>query len=85
MSQIDPLLQPFQLKHLTLKNRIFSSAHAPSYAEDEKPKLRYQLYQEEKAKGGIARMMTGFRTITRRLSAWTRTWGASWSGSTGMG
>ena len=59
MSQTDPLLQPFQLKHLTLKNRILSTAHEPTYAEDAKPKLRYQLYQEEKAKGGIALTMFG--------------------------
>ncbi len=59
MSQIDPLLQPFQLKHLILKNRILSTSHEPAYAEDAKPKLRYQLYHEEKAKGGIALTMFG--------------------------
>jgi 2,4-dienoyl-CoA reductase-like NADH-dependent reductase (Old Yellow Enzyme family)/thioredoxin reductase len=58
----DPLLQPFQLKHLTLRNRIMSPAHEPAYAEDGKPKLRYQLYQEEKAKGGIALSMFGGST-----------------------
>lgn len=59
MNQTDPLLQPFQLKHLTLKNRILSTSHEPSYAEDAKPKLRYQLYHEEKAKGGVALTMFG--------------------------
>jgi 2,4-dienoyl-CoA reductase-like NADH-dependent reductase (Old Yellow Enzyme family)/thioredoxin reductase len=58
----DPLLQPFQLKGLTLRNRIMSTAHEPAYAEDGKPKLRYQLYQEEKAKGGIALSMFGGST-----------------------
>ena len=48
------LLTPFQLKHLTLKNRVMSTAHAPGYAQDGKPGPRYQLYHEEKAKGGIA-------------------------------
>ena len=62
MSSGDPLLQPFQLKHLTLRNRIMSPAHEPAYAEDGKPKLRYQLYQEEKAKGGIALSMFGGST-----------------------
>jgi len=28
----DPLLQPFQLKHLTLRNRIMTTAHEPAYA-----------------------------------------------------
>jgi 2,4-dienoyl-CoA reductase-like NADH-dependent reductase (Old Yellow Enzyme family) len=59
MSQTDPLLQPFQLKHLTLKNRILSTSHEPSYVENARPKLRYQLYHEEKAKGGIALTMFG--------------------------
>ncbi len=59
MTQTDPLLQPFQLKHLTLKNRIISTSHEPAYAEDALPKLRYQLYHEEKAKGGIALTMFG--------------------------
>ena len=62
MTSADPLLQPFQLKHLTLRNRIMSPAHEPAYAEDGKPKLRYQLYQEEKAKGGIALSMFGGST-----------------------
>ncbi len=62
MTTGDPLLQPFQLRHLTLRNRIMSPAHEPAYAEDGKPKLRYQLYQEEKAKGGIALSMFGGST-----------------------
>ena len=59
MAGNDPLLEPFRLKHLTLKNRIVSTPHAPSYAEDGKPKARYQLYHEEKAKGGLAMTMFG--------------------------
>ena len=58
----DPLLQPFQLKHLTLRNRVMSTSHEPAYAEDGKPKLRYQLYHEEKARGGIALSMFGGST-----------------------
>ena len=54
----DPLLQPFVLKHLTLKNRIMSTAHEPNYSEDGMPKDRYRLYHVEKAKGGIALTMT---------------------------
>ena len=59
MSKTDPLLEPFQLKHLTIKNRIVSTPHAPAYAEDGMPKARYQLYHEEKAKGGIGMTMFG--------------------------
>lgn len=54
----DPLLQPYQLRHLTLRNRIMSTAHEPAYSEDGMPKDRYRLYHVEKAKGGIALTMT---------------------------
>jgi len=55
----DPLLQPLRLKGLVLKNRIMSMSHATRYEEDGKPQERYQLYHEEKAKGGIALTMFG--------------------------
>jgi 2,4-dienoyl-CoA reductase-like NADH-dependent reductase (Old Yellow Enzyme family)/thioredoxin reductase len=55
----DPLMQPFTLRHLTLKNRVMSTSHAISYVEDGMPKERYQLYHEEKAKGGLALTMFG--------------------------
>ncbi len=53
------LFQPFRLKHLTLKNRIISTSHAPAYAEAGRPGERYQRYHEEKAKGGLAITMFG--------------------------
>jgi len=54
----DPLMQPYQLRHLTLRNRIMSTSHEPSYSEDGMPKDRYRLYHVEKARGGIALTMT---------------------------
>jgi len=59
---MDPLLQPFQIKHLTLRNRIISTAHAPSYQEGGHPRERYRLYHEEKAKGGIGLTIIGGST-----------------------
>jgi len=59
----DPLLQPFQLKHLTLKNRVISTSHEPAYSEEALPKARYRLYHEEKAKGGIGMTMIGGSSI----------------------
>jgi 2,4-dienoyl-CoA reductase-like NADH-dependent reductase (Old Yellow Enzyme family) len=55
----DPLLRPFVLKHLVLKNRIMSTSHACGLEEGGIPKERYQLYHEEKAKGGLALTMFG--------------------------
>lgn len=54
----DPLLQPYQLKHLTLRNRIIVTSHEPAYPEDGMPKGRYRAYTLERAKGGVAMTMT---------------------------
>jgi N-methyl-L-proline demethylase len=54
----DPLLQPYRLKHLTLRNRLMTTAHEPAYSEDGLPKDRYRLYHLERAKGGVALTMT---------------------------
>ncbi|MCO5163051.1 MAG: NADH:flavin oxidoreductase [Mesorhizobium sp.] len=64
----DPLLQPYRLKHLTLKNRVMSTAHEPAYSEDGMPKQRYRLYHAEKAKGGMAMTMTAGSAIVSRDS-----------------
>ncbi|MCR9220879.1 MAG: NADH:flavin oxidoreductase [Alphaproteobacteria bacterium] len=63
MATSDPLLQPYRLKHLTLRNRIMSTAHEPAYSEDGLPTERYRLYHVEKAKGGIALTMTAGSAI----------------------
>ncbi len=54
----DPLLQPYQLKHLTLRNRIMTTSHEPAYPQDGMPKERYAAYHAERAKAGVALTMT---------------------------
>ncbi|MRU14844.1 N-methylproline demethylase [Roseovarius sp. A21] len=62
----DPLLQPYQLKHLTLRNRIMTTAHEPAYPEDGMPKDRYIAYHAERAKAGVALAMTaGSAAVSR--------------------
>lgn len=64
--QNDPLLQPHQLKHLTLRNRIITTSHEPAYAEDGMPKEAYRAYHVERAKAGVALTMTaGSATVSR--------------------
>jgi N-methyl-L-proline demethylase len=59
-ARTDPLLQPLTVGGLTLKNRIYSTAHAPSgYLENGAPGQRYIAYHEEKARGGLALTMIG--------------------------
>ena len=62
----DPLLQPYRLKHLTLRNRIMTTSHEPAYTEDGMPKDRYRLYHLERAKAGVAMVMTaGSASVSR--------------------
>ncbi|MGR3247967.1 MAG: N-methyl-L-proline N-demethylase HpbA [Paracoccus sp. (in: a-proteobacteria)] len=62
----DPLLQPYQLKHLTLRNRIMITSHEPAYPEDGMPKDRYRAYHVERAKAGVALTMTaGSAAVSR--------------------
>jgi dimethylglycine catabolism A len=58
-SPAEALLKPLRIKGLTIRNRVMSTSHAPGYGVDGKPKERYQLYHEEKAKGGIGLTMFG--------------------------
>lgn len=63
---LDPLLEPFQLRHLTLRNRIMTTSHEPAYPEDGMPKERYRAYHVERAKGGVALTMTaGSAAVSR--------------------
>jgi len=58
----DPLLRPLEIKNMVLKNRLFSTAHAPNYGSG----IRHVLYHEEKAKGGISLTMFGGSTAVSR-------------------
>jgi N-methyl-L-proline demethylase len=64
----DPLLQPYRLRHLTLRNRLMMTAHEPAYPEDGLPKARYRAYHVERAKGGIALTMTAGSAVVSRDS-----------------
>jgi hypothetical protein len=62
----DPLLQPYRLKHLTLRNRIMTTSHEPAYPEDGMPKERYAAYHAERARAGVALAMTaGSAAVSR--------------------
>ncbi|WP_231443827.1 FAD-dependent oxidoreductase [Brevibacterium zhoupengii] len=65
---VDPLLQPFTLGPVQLKNRIVSTAHEPAYTELGMPKDRYRLYHREKARGGVGLTMTAGSAIVSKDS-----------------
>ena len=64
----DPLLTPFTIRSLTLRNRIVSTSHEPAYSEDGLPKDRYRAYHVAKAKGGVALTMIGGSAVVSRGS-----------------
>lgn len=68
ITTLDPLLQPFRLKHLDLRNRIVSTSHEPAYTEDGLPKDRYRRYHLEKARGGVCLTMIGGSAVVSRDS-----------------
>lgn len=45
MPRNDPLLEPFALKRPRLRNRIGSTAHEPTYADDGLPGERDRLFR----------------------------------------
>lgn len=62
----DPLLQPYHLKTLTLRNRLMITSHEPAYPEDGMPKDRYRAYHVERARAGVALTMTaGSASVAR--------------------
>lgn len=65
----DPLMRPFELKGLTLRNRIVSTSHEPAYSDDGLPGDRYRAYHVEKARGGVGLTMIGGSALVSRESA----------------
>ncbi|ASA54600.1 NADH:flavin oxidoreductase [Vibrio gazogenes] len=64
MSQFDILFQPLKINHLTIRNRIVSTAHAEVYATDGGMTTdRYVKYYEEKAKGGCGLCICGGSSV----------------------
>ncbi|HXJ83904.1 MAG TPA: FAD-dependent oxidoreductase [Candidatus Methylomirabilis sp.] len=67
------LFTPLRVGGLTLKNRIFSTAHAEAMADDGKPSPRLRIYHESKARGGAALTIIGGSTSihpSSPASAW---------------
>jgi len=62
------LFTPLRIGGLTLKNRIFSTAHAEAMAEEGKPGPRLRAYHEAKARGGCALTIIGGSTSVHSSS-----------------
>lgn len=64
----DPLLSPYQLAGLNLKNRLVSTAHSSRYTSEGIPTERYRAYQEQKARGGVGLVTLGGSAVVSRDS-----------------
>jgi 2,4-dienoyl-CoA reductase-like NADH-dependent reductase (Old Yellow Enzyme family)/thioredoxin reductase len=64
----DPLLQPFTLGNLTLRNRVVFTPHEPAYTEDGMPKDRYLAYSRERARGGAGLVGIGGSAVISKDS-----------------
>ena len=68
----DPLLEPFKLKNLILRNRVMSTSHACGLGDvNHMPGETYQRYHLEKAKGGLALTMFGGSSYIAEYSLWS--------------
>jgi len=58
-----PLFEPLQVGPVTLRSRVFASAHQPGLADDGIPGDRYIAYHRERARSGFAMQITGATPI----------------------
>jgi 2,4-dienoyl-CoA reductase-like NADH-dependent reductase (Old Yellow Enzyme family) len=64
----DPLLTPFSIGPVQLRNRIISTSHEPAYTDNGMPGDRYRRYHVEKARGGLGMTMIGGSAVVSRDS-----------------
>lgn len=62
LDELRMLFSPVAIRHLTLKNRIYSSGHAEAMAEDGRLTERLRQYHAAKARGGCALTIFGGST-----------------------
>ena len=55
------LFSPIKIGSITVRNRIFTSAHLTRFAVDNYPVERYGYYYAERAKGGVGLIVRGRR------------------------
>ena len=70
MTTKDPLLQPYQLKHLTLRNRIMSTSHEPAYSEDGLPKQHGPKHGGQKKPKSDQNQTAPISVVLTQQTAW---------------
>ena len=62
MNAYAALFTPLRIRHLSIRNRLLSTSHAPGYASGGHITERYRRYQAEKARGGVGLTQFGGAT-----------------------
>ncbi|MEO3854289.1 FAD-dependent oxidoreductase [Acrocarpospora sp. B8E8] len=57
-SEIRPLLEPFLLGGVYLRNRVFVAGHTTNFGHDNRPTVRHVDYHAERANGGAGMIIT---------------------------
>lgn len=63
MQSCEALLQPLQMRNVTIRNRLMITAHVTNFAKDHCISPQHVAYYTERAKGGIGLMTVGFPSI----------------------
>jgi mycofactocin system FadH/OYE family oxidoreductase 2 len=62
-SRFSHLLSPFQLKNLTLRNRVVMLPHVTMFGQNRRPTERHRHYYAERARGGVGLIITESQTV----------------------
>jgi 2,4-dienoyl-CoA reductase-like NADH-dependent reductase (Old Yellow Enzyme family) len=63
MSSYPHLFEPIRLGRVELRNRIVSTGHTTGYAEDHVPGKRLRAYYRERARGGVAMIVSEVSSV----------------------
>ena len=62
-AQLEHLFTPFKIRNVEFRNRVMVTAHLTCFADEGMPTEREAAYFAERAKGGVALMITAFNVV----------------------
>ena len=62
-AQFEHLFTPFRIRNVEFRNRVMVTAHLTCFADEGMPTEREAAYFAERAKGGVALMITAFNVV----------------------
>jgi 2,4-dienoyl-CoA reductase-like NADH-dependent reductase (Old Yellow Enzyme family) len=62
-AQFKHLFTPFKIRNVEFRNRVMTTAHLNCFADEGMPTEREAAYFAERAKGGVALIVTAFNVV----------------------